>query len=178
MTPVYQTIISGTEGNCMQAAIASLLDMKLEEVPDFKKSGHLWMQDIYRFLWNNGYEYHGSIRNPRDFGSWGEDRMSKIKELSPGIDGFYFAIVYSPTFANFSDFNTNKSVTTHAVIVDSNCNILHDPNPDNKDRQNYPGHLKLDYNGVLEVFMIEHREGYGYPFEYDDNSEQNFNMKI
>lgn len=157
MTPVFQTIISGTNGNCMQAALASLLDLQLDEVPDFKQSGHKWMADIYNFVWSKGYEYHGAIRNPKDFGSWGEDRMDRIAELSPGVDGHYFAIVYSPKFADFTDFNTNKSVTTHAVVIDAQCNILHDPNPNNAGRVTYPGHLKLDHNGVLEVFMIEKR---------------------
>lgn len=157
MTPVFQTIISGTEGNCMQAAIASLLDLKLEEVPNFKESGHLWMQDIYKFLWDRGYEYHGSIRNPKDFGSWGEDCMDKIAEKSPGLNGYYFGIVYSPSFADFSNFNTNAHVITHAVIVDANCNIIHDPNPNNNGRVVYPGHLRLGHNGVLDVFMIEKR---------------------
>lgn len=157
MTPVYQTIISKTEGNCMQAAIASLLDMKLNEVPDFKESGVKWFEDLWKFIWDIGYEYHGSIRNPKNFGNWGEDRMDKIKELSPGVDGYYFAIVYSPSFADFTKFDSNESVTTHAVIIDSDCNILHDPNPSNKGRVVYPGHLKLGYNGVLEVFMIEKR---------------------
>lgn len=157
MTPVFQTIISGTNGNCMQAAIASLLDLPLESVPNFKEFGALYFEKVYKFLWDNGYEYHGSIRNPKDFGSWGEDRMGNIAELSPGLDGFYYAIVYSPAFADFRNFNTNDSVATHAVIIDSQCNIVHDPNPANAGRVVYPGHLKLGYNGVTEVYMIEKR---------------------
>lgn len=35
MTPVFQTIISKTNGNCMQAAYASILDMDLDDVPNF-----------------------------------------------------------------------------------------------------------------------------------------------
>jgi hypothetical protein len=158
MTPVFQTIISGTEGNCMQAAIASLIDLPLEEVPNFKESGVHWHRDMCKFLWDAGYEYQGSIRNPKDFGSWGKDDLDKVAERSPGLDGHYFAVVYSPAFADFRLFNTNECVTTHAVIVDADCNIVHDPNPANAGRVVYPGHLKLGHNGVLEVFMIEKRK--------------------
>ena len=35
MTKAYQTIIDKSHGNCMQAAVASLFDKKLEEVPNF-----------------------------------------------------------------------------------------------------------------------------------------------
>lgn len=35
MTPVFQTIIDPVKGNCMQAAYASILDLPLDEVPNF-----------------------------------------------------------------------------------------------------------------------------------------------
>lgn len=38
MKPVYQTFF-GKEGNCMQACIASLLEMSLDEVPRFPITG-------------------------------------------------------------------------------------------------------------------------------------------
>lgn len=31
MTPIFQTIVDHKKGNCMQAAIASLLDSKLDD---------------------------------------------------------------------------------------------------------------------------------------------------
>lgn len=155
MTPVFQTIISDKQGNCMQAAIASLLDLPLESVPHFVSFGHKWFESFWKFIEEAGYEYHGAIRNPRDFGSWGEDRMGKIAETSPGLDGLYYGVVYSPTFADFNNFRAGKSVTSHAVIIDAKCNIIHDPNPNNAGITEYPGHQILDYNGVTQVYMIE-----------------------
>lgn len=145
----------------MQAAIASLIDLPLDSVPNFKDSGPHWHRDMYKFLWESGYEYKGAIRNPKDFGSWGKDDLDKVAERSPGLGGYYFAVVYSPSFVDFNVFNTNGWPITHAVIVDADCNIVHDPNPNNKDRVVYPGHLKLGHNGVLEVFMIEKRTDNG-----------------
>jgi hypothetical protein len=35
MKPVFQTRYGEGRGNCFQAALASILDLELEEVPDF-----------------------------------------------------------------------------------------------------------------------------------------------
>jgi predicted XRE-type DNA-binding protein len=42
MTPVDQTLFNSetTQGNCMQAAVASLLDLPLSEVPHFAESNN------------------------------------------------------------------------------------------------------------------------------------------
>jgi hypothetical protein len=58
MIKVYQTIVDKHHGNCMQAAIASLLELSLEEVPNFNILGHEWFNTFYKFLLKYGYEYH------------------------------------------------------------------------------------------------------------------------
>jgi len=35
MNPVYQTIFGGKEGNCFQAALASIMELPLKDVPHF-----------------------------------------------------------------------------------------------------------------------------------------------
>lgn len=119
MTKVYQTIVESGKGNCMQAAIASLLDLNLEQVPNFVEfdgveaggASYKFMQ----FLNDNGYDYccisKGANRNADD--------LIKIAKFDGGIGGYFYASVPSQTFNDVS----------HAVIVDSNLNIVHDPNP-------------------------------------------------
>ncbi len=67
-----------------------------------------------------------------------------------GVDGYFYASVYSPKYYNPND---NPPVT-HAVIIDKNLNIIHDVNPENSNVITYPEADKLKYNGILDVFMI------------------------
>lgn len=41
MKPVFQTIDDPPHGNCMQAAIASILELSLEDVPNFAKAADM-----------------------------------------------------------------------------------------------------------------------------------------
>ncbi len=54
MKPIYQTIFGGKEGNCMQAAIASILEIPLENVPHFM----LYAEDEW---WNRFEEWAGQF---------------------------------------------------------------------------------------------------------------------
>ena len=62
MNRVYQTIIDQNKGNCMQAAIASLFEKKIEEVPNFIEFKN-WFTPMYKFLIKKGYDYDGMIHN-------------------------------------------------------------------------------------------------------------------
>ncbi len=67
MTPVKQTIY-GDRGNCSQAALASLLDLPLDGVPNFFEAGPNdtdWWNALYTFLagrnltmWHIDYPNH------------------------------------------------------------------------------------------------------------------------
>lgn len=51
MKPVYQTIFGKPDGNCFAACIASILEMDLEEVPNFCKGDNpRWMFDLNEWL--------------------------------------------------------------------------------------------------------------------------------
>lgn len=55
MTPVYQTILTPPHGNCLQACIASILELPLEEVPNFMRvSGPAWYDRFVNFLLSQG----------------------------------------------------------------------------------------------------------------------------
>jgi len=114
MIKVYQTIVSKGTGNCMQAAIASLFDEKLEDVPNFKELGDGWFLAMHHFCEDRGYDLCYINK-----GKYNTEFMRKIAEFDGGVGGYFYGVVKSQTFEN----------TTHAVIVDKNLNVVHDPNP-------------------------------------------------
>lgn len=139
----------------MQAAIASLFELEYEQVPDFKSLKEGWHNALFQLCEDCKYELEGTIHNiayqdykyPDNSGRKNKDRMPDIKEM-PGIKGLFYASVLSPRFYNSSD---NVPVT-HAVIIDKNFNIVHDPNypPGTK----YPLADIIGYNGVIYFLMI------------------------
>jgi|ERR1035437_5593358 hypothetical protein len=159
MIKVYQTIVDKGHGNCMQAAIASLLELSLEKVPHFLESGQKWFEIFYAFIREQGYDYDGCLYN---YNQWRiinkregvptaklRNRLHKIKKMK-GVKGYFFASVYSPKYYDPND----KPPVTHAVIIDKNFNIIHDVNPANDGLISYPESKKLKYNGILDIYMI------------------------
>jgi hypothetical protein len=159
MIKIYQTIIDKSHGNCMQAAIASLLELSLEEVPNFNTLGHEWFNTFYHFLHKYGYNYDGGLYNNNQYRTINKregiptvklrTEFYRLKNME-GVKGYFYASVYSPKYYNPND----KPPTTHAVIIDKNLNIVHDVNLENINIINYPESKKLKYNGILDIFMI------------------------
>lgn len=156
MVKVYQTIVDKGKGNCMQAAMASLFDLELKDVPNFIEFEN-WFHPFYQFITENGYDYRGMLYN-----NWNHDidkvknkpcRFNEIKRMN-GVNGLFFASVYSPKYYNPND--THK--TGHAVIIDQNFNIVHDPNPEYKNLEKYPLADEMGYNGIKDIFMIEKKD--------------------
>ena len=57
MKPVYQTIFGSPSGNCLQACIASILNLPLSEVPNFmERPGDEWLQAMDEFLYKCGLQ--------------------------------------------------------------------------------------------------------------------------
>lgn len=152
MTPVFQTIVSDTTGNCGQAVLATLFDLPLNAVP------HLILlpDDVYwdaylTFLRKMGYEYSNYAINPNR-----DDLPDDVKrqyeyfngELPDfgGVNGLFEATV-------ISNYSTKERIVTHAVICDKNFNIIHDPNPNYN--RNYPRQDELGYNGIIGVTLIK-----------------------
>jgi hypothetical protein len=67
----------------------------------------------------------------------------------PGINGYFYASVLSVKY-----FTWEKQIT-HAVIIDRDFNIVHDPGPHNQDILAYPLSNILGFNGVINVYLIE-----------------------
>lgn len=122
MTPVFQTIVDKDHGNCMQAVIASLFDLPLEEVPNFKAISDdgktNYFMEMMKFYRSRGYSDLCCINKRDDLGK-GTELLRKVAKLDGGVNGYIYAGVPSQTFDGVG----------HAVIVDLDLNIVHDPNP-------------------------------------------------
>ena len=161
MKLVYQTIIDKNKGNCAQAAIASLLELELDEVPNFKGEGKDFWDCLFNFIKSKGYQMYGTLYNPRlqaaenyDFykeqNKMPDDRFEELKEME-GVKGCFFATVYSPKFYD----PLSISQITHAVIVDQFLNVVNPVNKEYEGMTKFPLHDLIGFNGILNVMMIE-----------------------
>jgi hypothetical protein len=118
MKKVIQTVCDPGKGNCMQAVIASLFEKEMDEVPDFINLGKEWFTAMTQFYRDNGYPEGLMCFDPNE-------RLELVKEVleyDGGVNGYWSATVPSQTFPN----------VMHAVVIDKNMNIVHDPNPNQK----------------------------------------------
>lgn len=116
MKKVFQSRIEKGHGTCMQAAIASLFELFLEDVPNFIELGYEWFNVMSDFYEKRGYSH--CCFNPQ-----GNIELTKqVLEIDGGINGYWYASVPSINLGNG---------VTHAVIIDKNMNVVHDPNPNN-----------------------------------------------
>jgi hypothetical protein len=107
--PVFQTTVDKEKGDCLRAALASILELKLEDVPHLRLLGENWFETMYSFLWDNGYEFHGS--------KYGTDILTYDK----GVKGYYIVQGKSRTYPDCK----------HNVVF-KDGKMVHDPNPSNK----------------------------------------------
>ena len=118
MIKTYQTIVDKDFGNCMQAVVASIFETSLNEVPNFIEFDKIEtggaMQKLAKFYESKGLEWCFINRRNRN-----NDLLKKVTKKDGGINGYFYAHVPSQTFED----------GTHAVVIDSDLNIVHDPNP-------------------------------------------------
>jgi len=107
MIPINQTIVNKTKGNCIQAAVASMFELDMTQVPNFVLFGKGYWNILYYFIWGLGYKI--GCRDIKFF------PLSR-KYL---VNGCIMASVKSKTY---------KGVT-HAILVNSVGRVIHDPNP-------------------------------------------------
>jgi hypothetical protein len=164
MIKVYQTIVDKGHGNCMQAAIASLFELPLNDVPNFIELKDGWFSTMYNFISEHNAEYHGLKFNRNYTTLWHPtEQCFKVEKWhrpsvitkkclykENGINGLFYASVLSPKYFNF--FSGNSA--THAVIIDRDFNVVHDPNPEYQNILKYPLTTLLDYNGIIDVTII------------------------
>lgn len=115
MIKITQTIVGREKGTCMQAAVASLYELPLDKVPLFEGKEQNWAVELFNFMKSQHPEGKLPLWKER---STTEQMLTLVRE-DKGINGYFFAIVPSQTFEG----------VTHAVVVDENLKVVHDPNP-------------------------------------------------
>ncbi|MAO65073.1 MAG: hypothetical protein CL666_08735 [Balneola sp.] len=118
MKKVYQTIVDSEDGNCAQAAIASLFGKELEEVPNFVEYRERYTEKLLDYFEVQGYPNATVVGVKRHE----PDLINKAIALDSGVGGFFYASIHSMTYEG----------GTHAVVVDSKLNVVHDPNPNQR----------------------------------------------
>ena len=118
MTPVNQTIVDPGRGDCHRAAIASLLNLEIEQVPHLRLfPDDRWHHVMCGFLWGCGYDWQGT----------GYPNKHKYPVDYPNVDGYVIATVPSKEFNGKKDDDGNE--ITHAVVMNSDGLVVHDPQP-------------------------------------------------
>ncbi|MCX6282380.1 MAG: hypothetical protein NTU51_10495 [Bacteroidetes bacterium] len=117
MKKVYQKVIDKNTGDCMQAVIASLFEVELNDVPEFIKLGEHWFWMMRKFFSDHGYPHLGYINRGMGIGT---KLLKRVAKFDRGINGYLYASVLSQNFADGCG---------HAVVVDTDLNIVHDPSP-------------------------------------------------
>ena len=161
MKQVYQQIISSENGDCMKATLCSLLELEYDSVCNFVEYKN-WWQIMESALNDNGYKWGTRFFNEKKMDLWyPTDCFRPYLQLRKGfslsdimpedtIDGFLFGSVLSPH--NFN--RENLDLGLHMVVIDANCNIVFDPNPEYTGIDHYPLSRLLGFNGVLEAWGV------------------------
>lgn len=102
MKPVMQTLFGNEKGNCMQACLASLLELALDQVPNFVE---------YRSRWHDKY-----VEFCRSYGVYPLYFPAEAVESPEVFQGYYDLSV-----------ETERSLL-HSVIA-KDGQIIHDPYP-------------------------------------------------
>ena len=114
MTPVFQTKFGKGQGNCFAACLASLLDLSIEEVPNFcheERNNTYWMRKVQKWL----LKYDLGIVSLNFYKL--EDMKEAIKIGNFPKNVYYIISGQSPRGL------------LHAVIG-QNGEVVHDPHPD------------------------------------------------
>jgi len=110
---VNQTKFGEKEGNCMNACIASMLDLSIKDTPDFGWGDDWWTK---MRLWLREYGY-----SPLEF-RWPVEQAESDVHIFPNDGQICWAVGKSPR-GNFK----------HAILVkweDGDWRVYHDPHPD------------------------------------------------
>jgi hypothetical protein len=149
MEKVYQRIVDAGNGDCMKCAIATLLNLKYEEVPHFLEFESP-NSEMINFMAAKGFEFELCLYN------YPNSEYSTIEHLKnfEGIDGLFYASVFSPKYYKKED-GIDAYQVTHAVLINKNYEIVFDPNVDYQNIEKYPESELLGYNGVKTIYLFK-----------------------
>lgn len=131
MRRVHQTITEKGKGNCVRATIASLMNKSIDEVPEFPVDDKQSIA-VMDYFFKEGYEPTWIYKS-----QYNTMEMIAIARLDKGLGGYFYATVKSKTFEN----------TLHAVVVDTNLNVVHDPHPSQQ-------HAELKSEDIIDFITV------------------------
>ena len=99
---------------------------------------------------DNGYEFECCLYN------YPNSEYSTISQLKDheGIDGLFYASVFSPKYFKEED-GIEAYQVCHAVIINKDYEIVFDPNLEYKNLEKYPASDIMGYNGVKTVYLFK-----------------------
>ena len=150
----------------MRAAFCSLCEIAdINSVPNFIDFGDEWYEKLNESIEKAGYKLNDEVpflynpklyllENPTGYCFKGYEKCAKHLSFESlgkydGVGGYFFASVYSPLLFKYNDW------TCHAVIVNKNFQIVHDPNKKNEGIKFYPFAGLIGYNGIRDIWNIE-----------------------
>lgn len=121
MQPIDQTRFGWPGGNCFQAALASILELPLDDVPDFCNDNWQgdWESDLNEWL----YQY-GLFSFTVDVGKSEPGSMEWLTD-----NCYVMAAVQSALRKEWTTPNGSKEQALHSVVYHKG-KVVHDPNPD------------------------------------------------
>jgi hypothetical protein len=145
MRPIFQTEISKGFGNCHQAVIASLFELPLDHVPNFRLfPSNKWAEAYFYFVQTQGYEFFGTNNLTQTILLLPKEKDSFL-DVQYSVNGYFDAVVPSRTHLDVN----------HAVIVDEKGIVVHDPNPNGL----WLGEQTLIKGGLKYYLMLKKKPG-------------------
>lgn len=142
----------------MQAVIASLFEVELDEVPEFIKLGERWFFMMKKFFKDRGYPGLTYINRNEVMDT---EFLKRVAKFDGGVNGYFYASVPSQLFGDGIG---------HAVVVDADLNIVHDPSPTQTS-------MCLTPDDILDIMIVSDivigRTGKIFTYEeYDNMTEE------
>lgn len=109
MIPIDQTIVDAGRGDCVRACVASILEVPITAVPNFSDAPEGLFHSVYRATLHGYGWIVCDAAHPKGVALW----------YGRGIDGHFVASVPS----------RNIEGGTHAVIINEDGLVVHDPSP-------------------------------------------------
>ena len=145
---VYQRLVDAGNGDCMKCAIATLLNLKYEEVPHFLEFENP-NSGMINFMLDKGFDFECCLYN---YPNSEYSTIEKLKDFK-GINGLFYASVFSPKYYKEENGIEGHQVT-HAVVINKNFEIVFDPNREYKNIKEYPASDKLGYKGIKNIYLF------------------------
>jgi hypothetical protein len=138
MKPVFQTVMDANRGNCLSAAIASILELDIAEVPNFEVLNGDFMARVNEWLRPRGYAWFRAIQ-PRL--SRGEGLQDVGRPPDTGAEIVHHPLPDGEGVLCLATGKSPRGEHCHSVVgrmVGFNFELLHDPHPSGEGIEGLP----------------------------------------